>query len=209
MPAAFDTLYAETSVAVSSPEENGRFSTRIAYRRGDSLLVRIRFPLGIEGARVLVASDSAWIYDRVHEEVVFGSVDAVARLLPAVMIGPNMVEDALDYVRPDPAVAWILTSDTLRYHLTAPDSSIRIVVDPKLWRVVHVEYRDREGMVLEQRWYTDFRNINQHVLPLRVIVSRPQEDTRMSMAVRDIDTDPGPLSFDLGLKRDTRRIFVR
>ena len=107
MPAAFDTLYAETSVAVSSPEENGRFSTRIAYRRGDSLLVRIRFPLGIEGARVLVASDSAWIYDRVHEEVVFGSVDAVARLLPAVMIGPNMVEDALDFVRPDPAVAWI------------------------------------------------------------------------------------------------------
>jgi len=29
------------------------------------------------------------------------------------------------------------------------------------------------------------------------------------MVLRKIDTTPGPLSFDLGLKSDTRRILIR
>jgi hypothetical protein len=209
MPSAFDTLYAETLVAVSSPDENGRFSTRIAYRRNDSLLVRIRFPLGIEGARVLVAGDSAWIFDRVHDEVAYGSIADVARVLPGAMLGPDLIDDALDFIKPDPRIAWRLTSDTLRYHLTSPDSMHRIVVDPAIWRVVHVESRDAAGTVIEQRWYTEFSSINEYVLPLRLTMSRPVDDTRLSMVIREIDTTPGRLSFDLGLRRGTRRILIR
>ena len=208
-PPAFDTLYAETLVAVSSPEENGRFSTRIAYRRNDSLLVRIRFPLGIEGARVLVAGDSAWIYDRVHDEVAYGLIADVARVLPGAILGPNLIDDALDFIKPDPNIDWRLTSDTLRYHLISPDATRRIVVDPAIWRVVHVESRDPAGTVLEQRWYTEFSSINEHVLPLRLTMSRPVDDTRLSMVIREIDTTPGRLSFDLGLRRGTRRILIR
>jgi len=65
------------------------------------------------------------------------------------------------------------------------------------------------GTVIEQRWYTEFRTINQHLLPLRMTVSRPEEDTRLSMVLRKIETDPEKLSFDLGLKTDTRRVFIR
>ena len=209
VPAAFDTLYAETIVSLSSPDESGRFSTRIAFHRGDSLLIRIRFPLGIEGARVLITADSAWIYDRIHEEVVAGSRASITNMLPGAVLGPNLVDDALDFIAPDPDIAWKLSADTIRYHLISPDSTVRIVVDPSLWRVVHIEQKDATGTVLEQRWYTEFKTFNQHVLPLRLIVSRPVENTRLSMVIREIDTTPGRLSFDLGLKRDTRRILTR
>ncbi len=208
-PEAFDELYAETAVAVSSPDEKGRFSTRISYRRNDSLLIRVRFPLGIEGARVLVTRDSAWVYDRIHEEVLVGTHEEITAVLPGAIFGTNFIDDAIDFIRPDPSIAWILSSDSLRYHLVSPDSTLRIDIDPVIWRIVHIEQKSPEGTVLEQRWYTDFRAINQHLLPLRMIVSRPEEDTRLSMILRKIDTTPGPLSFDLGLKSDTRRILIR
>ncbi|GMQ82315.1 MAG: DUF4292 domain-containing protein [Rhodothermia bacterium] len=208
-PDAFDELYAETAVAVSSPDEKGRFSTKITYRRDDSLLIRVRFPLGIEGARVLVTRDSAWVYDRIHEEVLAGTHEEIAAVLPSAIFGTNFIDDTMDFIQPDPSIAWILSSDSLRYHLVSPDSTLRIDIDPVLWRIVHIEQKSTEGTVLEQRWYTNFRTINEQLLPLRMIISRPEEDTRLSMVLRKIDTTPGPLSFDLGLKSDTRRIFIR
>lgn len=208
-PEVFDEIYAETIVTLSSPDENGRFSTRIAFRRDDSLLIRVRFPLGIEGVRVLITQDSGWVYDRIHEEVVVGTRDAITNALPGAVFGTNLIDDALDFITPDPSILWQLSSDSLTYHLYSPDSTLRIDVDPALWRVVHVEHRSAEGMVLEQRWYTEFRTINQQMLPLRLIVSRPAEDTRLSMVLRKLETMPGRLSFDLGLKSDTRRILIR
>lgn len=207
-PADFSELYAETSVSLSSPRESGRFSTRIAYREGDSMLVRVRVQLGIEAARVLVTGDSAYVYDRIHNEVVIGSPEAIAAVLPGAVFGTDLVQQVLDFIQPDPGIDWILHSDTLRYHLTSPDSTLRIDIDPGLWRVVHVEQRDSSGMVIEQRWYTDFRMYNQHMLPRRMILSRPPEDTRLSMVLRKMDTDPDRLLFDLGLKDDTRRIYL-
>jgi len=208
-PEVFNEFYAETAVALSSPDENGRFSTRITFRRHDSLLIRVRFPLGIEGARVLITQDSGWVYNRIREEVVVGRRDAITNALPGAVFGTNFIGDVLNFITPDPSIPWQLSSDTLRYHLISPDSTVRIDVDPALWRVVRIEHRSLAGMVLEQRSYTDFRTINQQVLPLRLIVSRPAEDTRLSMVLRKLETMPGRLSFDLGLKSDTRRILIR
>jgi len=208
-PSDFAELYAETSVSVSSPAESGNFSTRIAYREADSMLIRVRVKLGIEGARVLVAGDSTFIYDRIHNEVVVGKTESIAPLLPGAVLGTDLVDAALDYIQPNRNTAWILEADTLRYHLISPDRTRRYVVDPAFWRVVHIESRDAEGTILEQRWYTDFRQYNQHVLPRRLQLSRPPEDTRLSMVLRRMNTEPESLSFDLGLKEDTRRIYVQ
>ena len=208
-PPDFFELYAETVVSLSSPTEKGRFSTRIAYRQGDSLLIRVRFPLGIEGARVLVTRDSAFVYDRIHNEVIIGSRTTIASALPGAVFGTDFVEKALDFVQPDPNIDWRLSADSLRYHLYSPDSTLRLDVDPVVWRIVHIATYDPSGMVLEQRWYTDFTMFNQHLLPRRLILSRPPEDTRLSMVLRKVDTNPDALSFKLGLKDDTRRIFIR
>lgn len=208
-PSDFATLYAETSVSVSSPEESGNFSTRISYREADSMLIRVRVKLGIEVARVLVVGDSTFIYDRVRNEEVVGETESIARLLPGAVLGTDLVGAALNYIQPSRDIAWILESDALRYRLISPDGTLLYVVDPGIWRVVIIETRDAEGMILEQRWYTDFRQFNQHVLPRRLQLSKPPEDTRLSMVLRRMDTEPESLSFDLGLKEDTRRIHVQ
>lgn len=208
-PPEFSELYAEMSVSISSPKESGNFSTRIAYREGDSLLIRVRFKLGIEGARVLIAGDSAYVFDRIHNEVVIGTIESIAPLLPGAILGTDLVSAALDFIIPDPLIAWTVESDALYYHLISPDRTYRFVIDPGLWRIVQIEQRDMEGMIIEQRWYQDFRQFNQHVLPRRLQISRPPEDTRLSMFLRKVDTEPESLSFELNLKDDTRRILVQ
>lgn len=208
-PDALKELYMETSVALSSPDENGRYSTRISYRKDDSLLIRVRFTLGIEGVRVLIAGDSAFVYDRVHKELVYGAADRIAEVLPGAVLGTDLVDVALDFNRPDSEVEWTLSRDSLRYHLFSPDSTIHYAIDPDIWRIVQYERRSSGGTILEQRWYTEFKLFNNIVLPRRLNISRPTEDTRLSMVLRKVDTSPSSLSFNLNVKDDARRTEIR
>ena len=56
----------EAALAFATPEGSGSFSAHILVRRPDSVLVRIRAPLGIEVARALITRDSLLMYDRVE-----------------------------------------------------------------------------------------------------------------------------------------------
>lgn len=208
-PDDFSELYAETSVSLSSPDEKGQFTTRITYRDGDSLLIRVRVKLGIEAARVLITGDSAFVFNRLDNEVILGRSESIAPLLPGAVFGTDLVDAALGYIEPDPSVDWRIESDSLRYSLISPDATTRYVVDPDFWRVIHIEKKDSEGTIVEQRWYNDFRLYNQHMLPRRLQLSRPPEDTRLSMSLLKMDTSPKNISFHLGIKNDTRRIPVQ
>jgi len=168
----------------------------------------VRFPLGIEGARVLITQDSAFVYDRVHKELYMGLADRISAVLPGAVPGTDLVDLALDFGVPDPEVPWVLSSDRLRYHLFSPDSTLHYAVDPTIWRIVQYEERTPGGTIIEQRWYTDFAMFNHIVLPRHLNVSRPTEDTRLSMTLRKLDTAPVDLSFDLNVKADARRTRI-
>lgn len=204
-PSALDTLYATAEVSVTSPDESGRFSARIAYRKADSMLVRVRFPLGIEGARVLVTADSVYVYDRIEKVLVSGTPERMRAVLPVAVAGTDLVELATGFIVPDPDVDWSLRWDSLRYELRHPDDSERYLIDVDAWRVVHAEYKDADGNITEQRWYLSFAELGGVMVPRRVSVSHPMEDVRLVMALRTLDTHPGPLSFDLDVRPDTRR----
>ena len=204
-PAVLDTLYATAEVSVTSPDESGRFSARISYRKADSMLVRVRFPLGIEGARVLVTSDSVYVYDRIEKVLISGTPERMSAVLPVAVAGTDLVELATGFILPDPGVDWSLRWDSLRYELRHPDGSERYLIDTETWRVVHAEYRNGDGNITEQRWYLSFAELGGVVIPRRVSVSHPMDDVRLVMALRTLDTHPGPLSFDLDIRPDTRR----
>lgn len=204
-PAELDTLYAEADVQVSTPEENGRFRAKIAYRRADSMLIRVRFPLGIEGARVLVTPDSAFVYDRIEKRLITGTPDAVSNALPVAVAGTNLVEMATGFYEPDPEAGWSIAADSVQLVLLSSDERVRMIIDPDRWRITNLQFRDPEGMILEERWYMDFMLFNQTLLPRRMALSRPAEDTRLTMVLRDLDASPGRMSFDLDVDPDTRQ----
>ncbi len=232
LPHAFQEITAEASVNVASPEESGRFTARIAWRRDDSMLVRIRFPLGVEGARVLITPDSAYVWDRIEKTLIVGTPSSIEAVLPVAVAGTDLVALATGFVRPgaggaqasgaqasgaqdgseraDPLdpTTWTLRADSLHYELTRTDGSERLLVDPSRWRVVYAEYRNSEGHIFEQRWYTAFADLGGMLVPRRVSVSQPLRDARIIMSLSRFDTSPGHLSFDLGANNIKERYEI-
>ena len=206
-PDAMRRVFAESQIALSSPEENGRFSAKISYLHPESLFVRVTFPLGIEGARVLATPDTAWVYDRIKKVIWTGSPDRIAAVLPGAVAGTRLVELATGFDVPSTDVDWQVTTDSTLYLLTHPDGSVRYTVDPGIWRVVSVRLNDADQELMEQRWYTDFVEVEGVVLPRRMALVRPPDSLRISMALRRIELDPeGPLTFDLDPASDTQII---
>ena len=199
----------EAQIAVSSPEQSGRFSAVVHAAGKDSLIARIRFPLGIEGARVLIVQDSAFVYDRLSGVVYRSDVEAMESVLPGSLIGSDMIDEATGFLRPDPEIHWLLSSDSTRYYLHSADSLSRFTIDPVLWRVEHYQSRMPSGELIEQRWYLDFGKMDGVLIPSRSVLSRPVEDTRVSVALRKLRRITGPLDFDLNPKDDVRWVDIR
>ena len=205
-PPELTRLFAESRIALSSPEESGRFSAIISYLHPESLFVRVTFPLGIEGARVLVSPDTAWVYDRIEKVIWTGSPERVAAVLPGAVAGMQLVEMATGFEQPDRTIAWQVRTDSTLYLLTSPDETIRYTVDPAHWRIVAVKLQDEEGTITERRWYSDFAQVENVLLPRRMALSRPTEDLRISMALQRIELQPSNLTFNLDPASDVQWI---
>ena len=205
-PASMNRLYAEARIALSSPEESGRFTAKIDYLHPESLLVRVTFPLGVEGARVLVTADSAWVYDRIEKVVWTGSPERVAEMLPGAVAGLHLVELAMGFEQPNRDGSWHVDTDSTLYLLTSTDRRLRYTIDPSLWRVVAIKEWDAEGTLLEQRWYSDFTEVQGETLPRRMALSRPSENMRISMAWHRVELQPEHLTFALKATSEAQRI---
>ncbi len=205
-PEQMERVFAETRIALSSPEESGRFSAKISYLHPESLFVRVTFPMGIEGARVLVAPDQAWVYDRIEKVVWTGSPARVSEVLPGAVADMDLVEMAMGFEQPDPNETWSVQTDSTLYLLTNEAGSVRYTIDPSLWRVVAVREMDTSGLIVEQRWFSDFAEVERVLLPRRMALSRPPEDFRVSMALRRIEFMPEVVSFDLNPSTDAQWI---
>jgi len=202
-PESLNRVKLEAQIAVASPETDGRFTAFVESRRNDTLFARIKFPMGIEGARVLITTDSAFTYDRIENVVYRGSSSQVKQLFPGSILSLDLIEQATGFVIPDPAVSWELQHDSTRYYIHAPDGAIRYSVDPVTFRIEHIQYRDTDGSISAQRWYLDYRSVKGVVVPTRTIFVQPALDTRLSMSLRALDTNPDVFHFDLGIRADT------
>ena len=202
----WDTFRVEAALAFATPEGSGSFSADILVRRPDSVLVRIRAPLGIEVARALVTPDSIFLYDRVERTLYSGSADS--DLLPAGLHSADLSAAFFGF-DPVPAGDWSSSADSLIYRLERTDGSVTLLVEPRWWRVTARDARDGSGTVTERRRFTEFERFEGLVLPRRIVTIRPVEGTRASFFVRKVETHPADTRMDLGVRPDARRIVIR
>ncbi|NQV72269.1 DUF4292 domain-containing protein [bacterium] len=203
-PKELQKVRIQAQIAVASPEMDGTFTAVADASHFDSLFVRIKFPLGIEGARVLITPDSAFTYDRIQNTVYRSSASKMKSILPGSVMGLDLVEQITGFVAIDPAIDWEIQTESSRYYLHSPDGTIRYTIDPTIWRIEHVQLRDLTGVVIEQRWYLDFSEKDGVLLPSRMIYVEPSSDTRLSISLQKMDKNPGRLHFDLGVRADTQ-----
>lgn len=206
-----DTLHAFTgkaNLSIQSPSRSGRFSADLRARRGDSLFLSISPGLGIEAARALVTPDSVFLYDRLQNQVTYGSLDEAAGLLALPIEGDDVFRNLLGLVVPDPAVDWRLEADTAFYYLRDPTGTRTYTADPSIWRIVRYEQRTPAGELVEERVFSDFDRFEGVYLPRRVLFRRPPEKSTASLYYRSLELNPEALSFALRTSGSTRRVPV-
>lgn len=204
-----DTLTAYSAKArltVESPEQSGQFTATIRQRRNDSLYMSISPGLGIEAARMLVTPDSFFVYDRIHKELTFGAVQDAQRRIPFLLTTEDVFENFLGILAPDPSVRWQVESDDTFYYLHDPDRRRSYTIDPARWRVVEYTQHAASGALVEQRVFSDFTTIAGVTLPQRVRLRRPTDQSSATLYYRDLELNPGPLSFNLHVSDDVTRI---
>lgn len=202
------SLQARAAFSIASPIRNGRFSAEIRERGGDSLYLSISPGLGIEAVRVLVTPDSMFVYDRIENQVTFGSKDEAAAIFPIPLGDDDLSRNIVGHVIPAVDSDWAVRSDDRHYILENPSGTERYIVDPGLWRVVQYEQRSASGEVLERRTFADFLNVDGFLLPRRIEFSRPFDETTVVLTYRTLDPNPSVLSFDLRVRDGARWTHV-
>lgn len=200
----WSTFRVEAALAFATSDGSGSFSAHILVHRPDSILIRIRAPLGIEVARALVTADSVLMYDRVERTLYSGPVDS--GLLPAGLRSTDLSASFFGF-DPVPPGGWSNRGDSLLYRLERNDG-LTLLVDPRWWRITARDSSDASGVVAERRRFTEFQRYDGLVLPRRIVTIRPLEGTRASFFVRKVEAYPADTNMDLGVREDARRIVI-
>lgn len=207
--AGTDTLRsftADAKLSVRTPERSANLSADMQARRGDSLLVSVS-GYGFTVAKSLVTPDSFFVHDRLGKRLVRGRIDEATALLPAPFAAAD-VFPALLGVGAFPTAPWRVTTDSLYYVLEDTRDRYRLLVDPRLWRVVRYEERSPDGSIVEDRSFTEFERIGGVLLPRRLLLRRPKEESAFSIYYKDLDLNPEGLSFRFEVGADVPRIGV-
>ncbi len=209
--AGSDTLTAfkaRASVSVKSPQQSARFGSSIDSRRRDSLYLNVRATLGIEAARALVTPDSFFVYDRIKRKLYMGDIQKAASVLPLPISDAGVFEMLLG-IDMLPERDWNLTADSTLYRFSSDDGLQEVLVDPRYWRVSRMIKRDTGGTVVEERNYSEFADFDGIVLPRRVELSKPEEDTYASIFYNKLELNPASLNMKLSVSEGAETVLVR
>ena len=201
---------ARANVTVASPEQQSSFGAHIDHRRADSLFLSVRLFLGIEAARALVTPDSFFVYDRIKKKLYYGDIDKAGTLVPIPVSGDDLFAGMLGILGPNrDGEKWTRRNDATSYFLDHPNGLLTVEIDPRIWRVSKMTQRTTNGEVLEERIYSEFDFFHDVMLPRRVEVTRPFEETYASIYYRSVDLNPASLALVLNVGDSVERVAIR
>lgn len=173
-------------------------------QRADSLFMRFSL-FGFEGGRMLLTSDSVFVYDSRNHTLRVGPVAEAQQLLPAPVVSDEVYENLLGLIAPDETTQWTVTSDSSLYYLSNPTDTEKWTVDPSRWRVVRYTRTAPDGRTLEVRRYANFQSHRGIAIPHSVTFRRPSDDVSAMINYKKIRLNPSGLSFGLNVPSDVPR----
>ena len=195
---------AKARVRVQTPNQTQSFNAVIHHRRADSLFMRLSL-FGIEGGRLLLTPDSVFFYDTRNTVLRVGAVEAVQKLFPAPVSSDQFFDNMLGVLAPAARPKWSLQSDSTLYYLSDATDRERYTVDPAHWRVVRYEERSATGTVRQKRLFSQFRRVEDVLLPARLIFQQPSDDLRAVVNYEEMTLNPSGLSFSLNVPEQVPR----
>lgn len=195
--AARDALVAFSSQAtleIRSPERNADLAATIRQREADTLWASVRGPLGIEVARARATPDSFAVLDKLHDRLYLGPVAAAADFLPTSTSTRDLFRNLLGTLRPESGPDWSLRVED-RYYVLDDGATERVfTVDPASWRTVRYEGFEA-GVLVDERTFSAFDVIDGRIIPRRIELRNPRDDTRLTVEQKKLTLNPTDLAF--------------
>lgn len=191
-------------MTVQSPNQNRTFDALVRHRRADSLFMRVSM-FGFEGGRLLITPDSVFFFDSRKGVLRVGPAEAVRNIFPAPVSSEDFFQNMLGLIAPASGPNWSLRADSTLYYMQDPADRRRYVIDPGRWRVVRYKQQNGNGVVTEKRYFSNFRTVENVVLPARLVFRRPAGGLRAVVQYRDITLNPPDLTFSLDVPANVPR----
>ena len=192
-----DSLVAFTSqasLAIRSPERDADLAATIRQREADTLWASVRGPFGIEVARARATPDSFAVLDKLNDRLYLGPVAAAASYLPTPSDTHDLFRNFLGTLRPEPGASWTLSVKDQLYVLADGMSGRVFTVDPSIWRTVRFQGFDA-GVLVDERTFSAFDTIDGRILPRRIELRNPRDDTRLTVEQKKVTLNPTDLAF--------------
>lgn len=198
VPADISSVSSRARVTIRSPQQNNSGSANFRQRGGDTLWASVQGPLNYEVARALVTADSFYFHDRFRGQLLLGSSASAQQLFPGPISLEEILESLTGTLIPDSDQPWAVNySDQPSAQLiwlTARDGSLRIAIDPFIWRIRRFE-RLSNGQVVDRRIFDDFQIADEYLIPHRIELENPQIETYLLIEHRRVAINPDHLDF--------------
>ena len=186
-------------LAIQSPLFEGSFVAHVQALKGDSLFASLRLRgLGMEVGRVLVSTDSVFVYNRVENEYVAESIAVLptSQLLNTAEALPSL----LGFARVSESSSWTLTSVQAGYRLESGDRIL--TVDRDQWNSLALEIRLPSGETDERIQYQEYGSMAGGQNPRRVIYNSPTRNVRVVLYVRSLELNVDELRIPSDPRQD-------
>ncbi len=147
----FTTFTAKVRAAYSSKEENEEATAYIRLKKDSALSVSLRGPLGIEGFRILITSDSVKVMNTLKKTIQYRSIDFLQQLtgipfdfsaLQDMIVGnPVFIDSNINSYTSDSNNLRIVMTGSLFKHFATLDSKDYKIVESKLDDLHHINRR--------------------------------------------------------------------
>lgn len=207
LPEPPEALTATADLSIQSPLYTGGTTAHLKHRLGDSILVSLTVRgLGIEAARLLVTSDSFFLYNRIDKELTVGST--TTDLLPDIFSPQDAMRRMLGLIKPDDMVAWELLETADGHVLRNSENGEQWIIDLSRGRVVSYERSLPSGQLAEALYFAEFESVDGVLYPKRVTYRSPLMATSGLLQFRSLNLSKDIPELALRVPTDVKRIIV-
>lgn len=207
---AVTTYRSEARISIEGPDFSQRVGASLRARLADTLYASLRGPFSIAVGRGLVTADSFFAFDQLNGTLYVGALAVAERYAPGAGTPGALAQTLLGFVAPEPEVAWQVAPDSATYVLTEPGEGLRrrYTVDPALWRVTRFEELLPDGALLTVRTFSAFDVVEEVIVPRRVTLASPLDQTELTVEHQQVRLDPESLSFPFSPPSDAEVVVL-
>ena len=191
---------------IESPDISQGIGVSIRASLADSLYAKLRGPLSIEVAVVLITADSILAHDKLNHKYYYGSLAMADQFVAGADEPGLLARTLLGLIVPSVTETTTVVADSQYYYLeiSDPAGSPREfwTIDPALWRVVDMHEQSHDGTILARRAFSSFDVVDEMVIPRTVELSSPAQQISVTVEHQQLTLNPHDLTFPFSRPRD-------